>query len=211
MLATISLPLMCCAPQFVWATIMMSSTPSSHTAIKSERITLPKGCGHFGAGHLDDLRVAVLQPECRQQQRGEARVHAGYDGKLFVGVFVGGVAFELAALDERAVVCEDAVDGRGGRFLPIPLRFHASLLSVENIMIAHPCHVVRVQGGQLRLCPMPARSAGGFRHHAMTETMLWRDPTGCTSQMQNDRPNRAVVLQAKRQAGKAAASSAKSA
>ena len=44
MLATISLPLMCCAPQFVWATIMMSSTPSSHTAIKSERITLPKGC-----------------------------------------------------------------------------------------------------------------------------------------------------------------------
>ena len=44
MFATISLPLMCCAPQFVWATIMMSSTPSSHTAISSERMTLPKGC-----------------------------------------------------------------------------------------------------------------------------------------------------------------------
>ena len=44
MLSIMAAPLICCAPQFVCATTMISSTPSSHTAISSERMTLPKGC-----------------------------------------------------------------------------------------------------------------------------------------------------------------------
>ena len=94
-----------------------------------------EGVGHLGAGHLDDFRVAVLQPQRRQQQRGEARVHARDDGQLLVGVLVGGVTFEVAALHERAVVREDAVDGGGGGRL---LLIHKSLLSSEALMIAQP-------------------------------------------------------------------------
>ena len=116
----------------------VSPKPASHLSKSMPQCRAhdaAEGVGHLGAGHLDDFRVAVLQPQRRQQQRGEARVHARDDGQLLVGVLVGGVTFEVAALHERAVVREDAVDGGGdGRLLLI----HKSLLSSEALMIAQP-------------------------------------------------------------------------
>ena len=69
-----------------------------------------EGAGDNAAGVFDDLGVAVFDAEGSRQELNQARVHAGDDGELFVGIFVGDKFFVALFSDELLVICENIFD-----------------------------------------------------------------------------------------------------
>ena len=63
--------------------------------------------GHQRAGVFDELGIAVFQAQGIGQQFDNARIHAGKDGQLAAGVFVGEIFFVLSRFNEMLVVGKD--------------------------------------------------------------------------------------------------------
>ena len=63
--------------------------------------------GHQRAGVFDELGVTIFQAQRIRQQLDNACVHAGKDGQLAAGVFVGEIFFVFARFDEMLVIGEN--------------------------------------------------------------------------------------------------------
>ncbi len=101
---TMPSPLMCWAPQFVCATIMMSSTPSSHTAMSSDRMTLPKGCDTSAPATLMIFASPFLSPSAAMSSS-VRRVSMHDTTASFLSGYLSVLNFSYARSSTKRALC----------------------------------------------------------------------------------------------------------